>query len=232
MYESRGICARVTEVPWCRGERKPLVASYLSSSSSIYSTWSQTFILFIFYFFLKLRITVAERMERSSGTKPVCGFRQYYCICRCLTFSEAHPQLPGIGCQDLIFLPHDAGVRPLVDSVSHNTNVIILQGDVARVRELQQLAVFIPATESRVVKVSGWWIIGDLNWDQFISALIDWVTNEAKKKYYTHSTFPCFAAIFFPQRKVSFLPSATSFCLVRGGFGVGATVGKGNAVRA
>ncbi|KAG9332797.1 hypothetical protein JZ751_014896 [Albula glossodonta] len=35
--------------------------------------------------------------------------------------------------------------------------------------------------------------------------------------------------IFFPHRKVSFLPSATSLCLVLGGMGVGAAVGKGNS---
>ena len=45
----------------------------------------------------------------------------------------------------------------------------------------------------------------------------------------THDTLPFFAAIFFPHRKVRFLPSATSLVLVRGGVGVAATVGKGNS---
>lgn len=68
--------------------------------------------------------------------------------------SEAHTYLPRVGCQNLVLLPYDAGVRPLVDGVGHNAYVIVLQGNVARVRELQQLAVFIPATKGRVVKVS------------------------------------------------------------------------------
>lgn len=45
----------------------------------------------------------------------------------------------------------------------------------------------------------------------------------------THDTLPFFDAIFFPQWKVSFLPSATSLCLVLSGAGVGATVGNGNS---
>lgn len=45
----------------------------------------------------------------------------------------------------------------------------------------------------------------------------------------THYTLPFLDAIFFPQRKVSFFPSTTSLCLVLGGVGVGATVGKGNS---
>lgn len=45
----------------------------------------------------------------------------------------------------------------------------------------------------------------------------------------THDTLPFFDAIFFPQWKVSFLPSATSLCLVLGAAGVGATVGNGNS---
>lgn len=45
----------------------------------------------------------------------------------------------------------------------------------------------------------------------------------------THDTLPFLDAIFFPQWKVSFLPSVTSLCLVLGGAGVGATVGNGNS---
>lgn len=52
---------------------------------------------------------------------------------------------------------------------------------------------------------------------------------QAVREGATHVTLPFFDAIFFPQWKVSFLPSATSLYLVLGGAGVGATVGKGNS---
>lgn len=47
----------------------------------------------------------------------------------------------------------------------------------------------------------------------------------------TYNTLPIFAAIFFPQRKVRVFPSATSFCFVLAGRGVGAGVGIGNSVK-
>ena len=60
------------------------------------------------------------------------------------------------------------------------------------------------------------------------AALMEEETEETKKLD-THDTLPFFEAIFFPHRKVRFLPSATSLVLVRGGAGVAATVGKGNS---
>lgn len=45
----------------------------------------------------------------------------------------------------------------------------------------------------------------------------------------THYTLPFLWRIFWPQRKVTFLPSGTSLVLVLGGGAVAATVGKGNS---
>lgn len=45
----------------------------------------------------------------------------------------------------------------------------------------------------------------------------------------THYTLPFLWRIFWPQRKVTFLPSGTSLVLVLGGGAVVATVGKGNS---
>lgn len=47
----------------------------------------------------------------------------------------------------------------------------------------------------------------------------------------THCTLPFLCRIFWPQRKVTFLPSDTSRVLVLGGGAVAATVGKGNSAR-
>lgn len=59
--------------------------------------------------------------------------------------SEAHTHPPRVVSENFVFFLHDAGVCAFVDGVSHYSNVVIFQGDVVWVRELQQLPIFVPA---------------------------------------------------------------------------------------
>lgn len=59
--------------------------------------------------------------------------------------SEAHAYPPRVVGENLVPLLHDARVGAFVDGVGHYRDLVILQGDVVRVRVLQQLPVFVPA---------------------------------------------------------------------------------------
>lgn len=143
-------------------------------------------------------------------------------MCECVLFSvqrsrrgpsEPHTYSPRVVCENFVFFLHDAGVCALVDGVGHYGYVVVLQGDVVGVRVLQQLPVLVPAEKQR----------SDVETVQSHCGFT------AVRRVDTHYTLPFFDAIFFPQRKVSFLPSTTSLCLVLRGVGVGATVGNGNS---
>ena len=59
--------------------------------------------------------------------------------------SEAHTHPPRVVRENFVFFLHDAGVCAFVDGVGHYSYVVVFQGDVVRVGELQQLAVLVPA---------------------------------------------------------------------------------------
>lgn len=59
--------------------------------------------------------------------------------------SKTHTHSPRIGSENFFSLLHDAGVRAFVDGVGHYGDVVVFQGDVVGMRELQQLVVFVPA---------------------------------------------------------------------------------------
>lgn len=59
--------------------------------------------------------------------------------------SEAHTYSPRVVCENFFFFLHNAGVCAFVDGVGHYGNVVVFQGDVVRVRVLQQLSVLVPA---------------------------------------------------------------------------------------
>lgn len=65
--------------------------------------------------------------------------------------SEAHAHSPRVVCEDFVFFLHNAGVCAFVDGVGHDGNVVVFQGDVVGVRELQQLPVLVPA-ETGVIR--------------------------------------------------------------------------------
>lgn len=76
----------------------------------------------------------------------------WLCLCECVQFaedkpwpSEAHAHPPRVVSENFVFFLHDACVCAFVDGVGHYSNVVIFQGDVVWVRELQQLPVFVPA---------------------------------------------------------------------------------------
>lgn len=59
--------------------------------------------------------------------------------------SVAHTNSPRVVCENFVFFLHNAGVCAFVDGIGHYGYVVIFQGDVVRVRELQQLPVLVPA---------------------------------------------------------------------------------------
>lgn len=67
--------------------------------------------------------------------------------------SETHAHSPRVVCEDFLSFLHDAGVCALVDGVGHYGDVVVFQGDVVGVRELQQLAVLVPAATKRESRV-------------------------------------------------------------------------------
>lgn len=67
--------------------------------------------------------------------------------------SETHSYSPRVRGQHLVLLPHNAGVCALIDGICNNSNVVVLQGSVARVRRFQKLAILIPTTHKMMVNV-------------------------------------------------------------------------------
>lgn len=59
--------------------------------------------------------------------------------------SEPYTYSPRVVCKNFVLFLHNAGVSAFVDGVGHYGNVVVLQGDVVWVRELQQLIVLVPA---------------------------------------------------------------------------------------
>lgn len=59
--------------------------------------------------------------------------------------SEAHAHSPRVVCENFVLFLHNAGVCAFVDGVGHYSDVVVFQGDVVGVRELQQLPVLVPA---------------------------------------------------------------------------------------
>lgn len=70
------------------------------------------------------------------------------CMCVCLITPsasvEAHPYPPGVVGENFVLLLHNTGVCSLVDCIGHYTDVVVFQGDVARVGVLQKLPILIP----------------------------------------------------------------------------------------
>ena len=85
--------------------------------------------------------------EKSFELKPLCAFAcaplgQSAWAC---PPSEAHTHPPGVGGESLVLFPDHAGVCALVDGVSRDADVVVLQRDVAQAGVFQKLPVFVPA---------------------------------------------------------------------------------------
>lgn len=93
-----------------------------------------------------VRLFSSSQVTRTRRRWSGSGFGYNLCS---KSVSEAHSYPPRVRGQHLVLLPHDAGVRALIDGVCHDCDVVIFQGKVAGMREFQKLAVFIPAVSAK-----------------------------------------------------------------------------------
>lgn len=77
--------------------------------------------------------------------------------------SEPHTYSPWVVCENFVFFLHNTGVCSFVDCIGHYGNVVIFQGNVVGVRELQQLPVLVPA-ETEIM-------LHDAQWKETVASL-------------------------------------------------------------